>query len=137
MPTMTELVDQAFAEVMHDHAPMMRQRGWPNLPVVSRVELRHPHDIFRTGRRCNLTNRHWVPSLKEYVYFVPEWPPGNVVKVASRNVVAIVEPRYRADHVVVITYGCAHQLETVKVGPCYTEQRCTECGMHYGVDSSG
>lgn len=137
MTTNSELVHRAFDEVMHDHEPMMRQRGWPNLDVVSRVELRDPSDIFRAGRRCNLTNRRWVPGLKEYVYFVPEWPPGNVVKVASRNVVGIVEPRYRAECVVVITYGCAHQLETVTVRPCYTEQRCTECGMHYGVDSSG
>lgn len=64
------------------------------------------------------------------------WQPnvGNGSELGRPNVYGIAY-QYDSDAVVLLEYGCPHEMVTSVIGNCYRRTTCTRCGYTYHVDS--
>lgn len=137
MTSTSDRVALAFDMTIATHTAYINEHGVPDLPIVARKEYDRPSEMFALGRLAESGYRRWAKDRRRWVHLCPAWLPGNDIKVPSSNVVAIIEPRYNDTSMASVEYGCRHQWEITAKRNCYTSRRCTECGAHYGVDSSG
>jgi hypothetical protein len=61
---------------------------------------------------------------------------GQILMVPDPNVVIVFNPEYGGTELVWVELGCKHEFEAVRRSNCYQEDRCTNCGYHWAVDSS-
>lgn len=108
--------------------------------------MRRTVPVDRTERLpAHISTREEVPSIQDKTAYVhPQWyrysPRGNAgVSGTDTQRVGVFQIGFRQeDPVYVLNYGCQHRFETISLGNCYTEHRCTNegCDYAYRVDSS-